>query len=66
MARMKAGDFETPIIIEVTGGVADCTQKPEGVEVIIIDHDNADPDTGEIDEPIVYGRREVIADEETD
>jgi len=28
------------VIIEVSGGVADVTQCPEGVEVEIIDHDN--------------------------
>ena len=29
------------VIIEVSGGVAEVTQCPEGVEVEIIDHDNA-------------------------
>ena len=28
------------VIIEVYGGVADCTSCPDDVEVIIIDHDN--------------------------
>jgi hypothetical protein len=28
------------IVIEVYGGCADCTSKPKGVEVVIIDHDN--------------------------
>lgn len=28
------------VIIEVSGGVAECTQCPEGVEVEIIDHDD--------------------------
>lgn len=27
------------VVIEVKGGVAECTQCPEGVEVEIIDHD---------------------------
>jgi hypothetical protein len=27
------------VIIEVKGGVAECTQKPENVDVLIIDHD---------------------------
>lgn len=43
----------TVVIVEVTGGVADCTQKPEGIELQIIDHDNADPMTGEV-EPQIY------------
>jgi len=35
------------VLIEVTGGVADCTQSPDDVDVIIQDHDNiqdGDPD----------------------
>lgn len=31
-----------PIIIEVSGGVADCTYNPTKHEVIIVDHDNGD------------------------
>ena len=30
------------VIIEVYGGVAECTQCPSGVEVEIIDHDKED------------------------
>lgn len=28
------------VVIEVSGGVAEVTTCPEGVEVVIIDHDN--------------------------
>lgn len=29
-----------PVIIEISGGVAVCVQKPAGIGLIIIDHDN--------------------------
>lgn len=28
------------VVIEVLGGVAECTQQPPDVDVVIIDHDN--------------------------
>lgn len=36
-------EWRTPrkVVIEVSGGVAEITSQPEGVEVEIIDHDNA-------------------------
>ena len=43
------------VIIEVNGGVADVTYCPEGIDVVIVDHDNLDegysdycPNCGEI------------------
>lgn len=30
----------TKVVVEVYGGVAECTSKPEDVEVVVIDHDN--------------------------
>lgn len=37
------------VVIEVSGGVAECTSQPPGVHVEIIDHDNAEPPINEIE-----------------
>jgi spermidine synthase len=36
------------VIVEVSGGVAWVTHCPDGVEVIIIDHDNEEADEDEL------------------
>ena len=38
--KLKKVSIEKKVVIEVLGGVADCTYSPEGVEVEIIDHDS--------------------------
>jgi hypothetical protein len=34
------------VVIEVSGGIAHCASKPDGVRVIIRDYDNEDPEEG--------------------
>ena len=50
------------VVIEVRGGVAECTEKPKGVRVIIHDFDNAKVSSPEElpYEPEVYEEDEVI------
>ena len=40
MSEKNTTSEENTVIIEVLGGLAECTQKPIGVRVIIMDHDN--------------------------
>ena len=52
-------DKKKEVLIEVCGGMADCTGKPKGVKVIIVDHDNQKecdsykPQVYEADEEII-------------
>lgn len=45
--RYKITALAAKVVIEVRGGVAECTTCPEGVEVEIIGHDNLDATCGE-------------------
>lgn len=37
---LMSGETTQRVVVEVSGGVADVTFSPEGVEILIIDHDN--------------------------
>lgn len=39
LGAINGSDY-TQVVVEVTGGVAEVTQKPVGVAVVVVDHDN--------------------------
>ena len=50
------------VVIEVIGGCADCTNKPKGIEVVIVDYDNEKEDGSY--KPQVYEASEEIIGED--
>jgi hypothetical protein len=54
--------MDQTVVIEVINGAADCTNKPKGVEVVIVDYDNEKVDDSY--KPQVYKADEEIIGEE--